>query len=197
VHPSGCTPAPAEPRRRWLLTVVVARRADTSGRSGSRNGSRLLVGTLRATFAITAVGVSSSVHHYPQGSAAEGSQIGACPPSQSAGAKVVISPRVQPLLENILWLSAYAGRTTSDESQAAEGDWRAALFRHDESSWRDRRRSDAAGLPLRNRWCSTHHQALRALANRLVGILHGCLTHQRLYDSNTPSPLDTQEPWDI
>ena len=29
---------------------------------------------------------------------------------------------------------------------------------------------------------STHHQALRALANRLVGILHGCLTHQRLYD---------------
>ncbi len=30
----------------------------------------------------------------------------------------------------------------------------------------------------------THRQALRALANRLVGILHGCLTHQCQYDEN-------------
>ncbi len=30
-----------------------------------------------------------------------------------------------------------------------------------------------------------HHQALRALANRLVGILHGCLTHRTLYDEHT------------
>jgi hypothetical protein len=29
---------------------------------------------------------------------------------------------------------------------------------------------------------NTHHQALRALANRLVGILHGCLRHHALYD---------------
>jgi hypothetical protein len=29
---------------------------------------------------------------------------------------------------------------------------------------------------------ATHHQALRALANRLVGILHGCLTHHMVYD---------------
>ena len=29
---------------------------------------------------------------------------------------------------------------------------------------------------------ATHHQALRALANRLVGILHGCLRHQTSYD---------------
>jgi len=29
-----------------------------------------------------------------------------------------------------------------------------------------------------------HHQALRALANRLVGILHGCLDHQTLYDED-------------
>jgi transposase len=29
---------------------------------------------------------------------------------------------------------------------------------------------------------ATHHQALRAVANRLVGILHGCLRHQTLYD---------------
>lgn len=27
----------------------------------------------------------------------------------------------------------------------------------------------------------THHQALRALANRLVGILHGCLDHRQIY----------------
>jgi transposase len=29
-----------------------------------------------------------------------------------------------------------------------------------------------------------HHQALRALANRLVGILHGCLTTRNLYDED-------------
>jgi hypothetical protein len=32
---------------------------------------------------------------------------------------------------------------------------------------------------------ATHHQALRALANRLVGILHGCLRHQQSYDEHT------------
>lgn len=31
----------------------------------------------------------------------------------------------------------------------------------------------------------THNRALRALANRLVGILHGCLDHQTLYDEHT------------
>lgn len=30
-----------------------------------------------------------------------------------------------------------------------------------------------------------HHQALRALANRLVGILHGCLRHHTLYNEHT------------
>ena len=30
-----------------------------------------------------------------------------------------------------------------------------------------------------------HHQALRALANRLVGILHGCLRHHTLYNEDT------------
>jgi hypothetical protein len=29
-----------------------------------------------------------------------------------------------------------------------------------------------------------HNQALRALGNRLVGILHGCLTHHNVYDEN-------------
>ena len=31
----------------------------------------------------------------------------------------------------------------------------------------------------------THNRALRALSNRLVGILHGCLRHQALYDEHT------------
>ena len=31
----------------------------------------------------------------------------------------------------------------------------------------------------------THNRALRALANRLVGILHGCLTHRTIYDEHT------------
>ena len=31
----------------------------------------------------------------------------------------------------------------------------------------------------------THHQALRALGNRLVGILHGCLRHHTHYDEHT------------
>ena len=35
---------------------------------------------------------------------------------------------------------------------------------------------------------ATHHQALRALANRLVGILHGCLRHQTAYDETTAWP---------
>jgi len=30
-----------------------------------------------------------------------------------------------------------------------------------------------------------HHQALRALGNRLVGILHGCLKHHTHYDEHT------------
>jgi hypothetical protein len=31
----------------------------------------------------------------------------------------------------------------------------------------------------------THHQALRALGNRLVGILHGCLRHHTAYSEDT------------
>ena len=31
----------------------------------------------------------------------------------------------------------------------------------------------------------THHQALRALGNRLVGILHGCLSSDTLYNEHT------------
>ena len=38
---------------------------------------------------------------------------------------------------------------------------------------------------------NTHHQALRALANRLVGVLHGCLRHRRVYDEATAWPPAT------
>jgi hypothetical protein len=31
----------------------------------------------------------------------------------------------------------------------------------------------------------THHAALRALGNRLVGILHGCLAYHSTYDETT------------
>ena len=35
----------------------------------------------------------------------------------------------------------------------------------------------------------THHQALRGLANRLVGILHGCLSHRQLYREDIAWPF--------
>ena len=40
---------------------------------------------------------------------------------------------------------------------------------------------------------ATHHQALRALANRLVGILHGCLRHHAGYDEHTAWPTSAPE----
>jgi hypothetical protein len=39
---------------------------------------------------------------------------------------------------------------------------------------------------------ATHHQALRTLANRLVGILHGCLIHHRTYDETIAWPSHQQ-----
>ncbi|MET9018423.1 IS110 family transposase [Actinopolymorpha sp. NPDC004070] len=39
---------------------------------------------------------------------------------------------------------------------------------------------------------ATHHQALRTLANRLVGILHGCLRHQTPYNESTAWPTTSQ-----
>jgi transposase len=38
---------------------------------------------------------------------------------------------------------------------------------------------------------ATHHQALRALGNRLVGILHGCLRHRQPYDEQVAWPTAT------
>jgi hypothetical protein len=39
----------------------------------------------------------------------------------------------------------------------------------------------------------THHQALRALANRLVGILHGCLAHHQHYDEAVAWPTQQDQ----
>jgi len=39
---------------------------------------------------------------------------------------------------------------------------------------------------------NTHNRALRALANRLVGILHGCLRHRTLYDEHIAWAHHTQ-----
>jgi len=39
---------------------------------------------------------------------------------------------------------------------------------------------------------ATHNQALRAVANRLVGILHGCLRHRTTYHEATAWPASTQ-----
>jgi len=38
---------------------------------------------------------------------------------------------------------------------------------------------------------ATHHQALRALGNRLVGILHGCLAHRLAYREGVAGPATT------
>lgn len=40
---------------------------------------------------------------------------------------------------------------------------------------------------------ATHHQALRALANRLVGIIHGCLRHRATYHETTAWPTPRTE----
>ena len=40
---------------------------------------------------------------------------------------------------------------------------------------------------------ATHHQALRALGNRLVGILHGCLRHHTRYDEHLAWHTDTDQ----
>ena len=40
---------------------------------------------------------------------------------------------------------------------------------------------------------ATHHQALRSVANRLVGILHGCLRHHTRYDEATAWHTETRQ----
>jgi hypothetical protein len=42
---------------------------------------------------------------------------------------------------------------------------------------------------------ATHHQALRALGNRLVGILHGCLAHRVTYQEQVAWPTVNAAAW--
>jgi hypothetical protein len=55
--------------------------------------------------------------------------------------------------------------------------------RPEETDW-PKGRHRASGRPNRTRG-SSHNAALRQLANRLVGILHGCLKTGTLYDETT------------
>ena len=96
--------------------------------------------------------------------------------------------------------AAHTSRTTLSPITRASGTRRVVLARYA----RNQRLSDALYLQAfsalstspgaRAHYDShrargaTHHQALRALGNRLVGILHGCLRHRATYDEDTAWP---------
>ncbi len=61
------------------------------------------------------------------------------------------------------------------------GNGHAGFGRRPGETHRWQHRQGAPGRPHRAA-DDTHHQALRALGNRLVGILHGCLRHHTPYD---------------
>jgi transposase len=83
---------------------------------------------------------------------------GMSPITKASGTKRVVLARYarNRRLGDALFLQAYSALRASPGARA----------------FYDRQRSRGA----------THYQALRALANRLVGILHGCLLHQTLYN---------------
>ncbi len=85
---------------------------------------------------------------------------GMAPVTRASGTKRVVLARqaCNQRLADALYQQAFAALTSSPGARA----------------FYDRQR--ARGV--------THHQALRALADRLVGILHGCLTHRCRYDEN-------------
>jgi transposase len=86
---------------------------------------------------------------------------GMAPVTRASGTKRVVLARYarNRRLADALYQQAFAALTGSPGARACY----------------DRHRSAGA----------THHQALRTLANRLVGILHGCLRHHQLYDETT------------
>ena len=94
---------------------------------------------------------------------------GTAPITRASGLRKVVLARVatNKRLRDALHLQAFAALSTSAGARA----------------YYDARR--AAG--------HTHHQALRAVSNRLVGILHGCLRHGALYDEATAWPRYTQQ----
>jgi transposase len=91
---------------------------------------------------------------------------GMAPITRASGTKRVVLARYarNRRLADALYQQAFAALSTSPGARA----------------YYDRHRTRGA----------THHQALRALANRLVGILHGCLRHHSYYDETTAWPTD-------
>jgi transposase len=91
---------------------------------------------------------------------------GMAPITRASGTKRVVLARYarNRRLADALYQQAFAALTASPGARA----------------YYDRQRARGA----------THHQALRALANRLVGILHGCLRHQIPYDETTAWPTE-------
>jgi hypothetical protein len=89
---------------------------------------------------------------------------GMAPVTRASGTKRVVLARQAPnqSLADALYQQAFAALTASPGARA----------------FYDRQRARGA----------THHQALPALANRLVGILHGRLTHQCRYDETAAWP---------
>ena len=89
---------------------------------------------------------------------------GMSPVTRASGTKRVVLARYarNRRLADALYQQAFAALTASPGARACY----------------DRQRARGA----------THHQALRALANRLVGILHGCLRHHTRYDETTAWP---------
>jgi transposase len=83
---------------------------------------------------------------------------GMAPITRASGTRRVVLARYarNRRLADALYMQAFTALTTSPGARA----------------YYDRQRTRGA----------THHQALRALANRLVGILHGCLLHHTHYD---------------
>jgi len=89
---------------------------------------------------------------------------GMSPITRASGTRRVVLARYarNRRLADALYLQAFAALTSSPGARA----------------YYDSHRSRGA----------THHQALRALANRLVGILHGCLRHRTAYSEVTAWP---------
>lgn len=110
-------------------------------------------------------------HRYPDARARK-NYAGTSPITKASGTRRVVLARhaVNKRLRDALYLQAFAALRVSPGARA----------------YYDQRRERGA----------THHQALRALANRLVGVLHGCLHHRTAYDETLawPQPEQEQQP---
>jgi len=102
-------------------------------------------------------------HRY-SGPKARKNYAGTAPITRASGTRRVVLARVatNKRLRDALHLQAFAALSTSPGARA----------------YYDQRRAQG----------NTHNHALRALSNRLVGILHGCLRHNTPYNEATAWP---------